>query len=71
MTRRKKHKKDNRALCDDCGKVFVPTTDLADIPDLLQRVEPGGMVPMCECPDCGALAYPFKEPRKVKKEKKT
>jgi len=63
-----KRKKGKRALCDNCGKVFVPKTELADIPDLLQRVEPGGMVPMCECPDCGSLAYPFEDPRKEEKK---
>ncbi|MCV7247671.1 hypothetical protein H7J07_05460 [Mycobacterium koreense] len=27
------------------------------IPDLDERLEPGGVVPAGECPSCGALAY--------------
>lgn len=36
-----------------------------DIPGLLSRVEPGGIVPAGECPGCGALCYPVVEPRWV------
>jgi hypothetical protein len=36
-----------------------------DIPDLLQRIGPGGTVPSGECPDCGALVYPLNAPARV------
>ena len=36
-----------------------------DIPDLLSRIEPGGVVPAGECPDCGALVYPLNAPVRV------
>ena len=36
-----------------------------DIPDLLSRIGPGGMVPSGECPDCGALVYPVNAPARV------
>jgi predicted RNA-binding Zn-ribbon protein involved in translation (DUF1610 family) len=46
------------ARCDSCGAVFQPAAgDLAQIPDLLQRIEAGAEVPAAECPQCGALAY--------------
>jgi len=64
-----KEKKPERAECADCGKVFnVPAN--AVIPDLEQRTEPGGEVPACECPECGALSYLVKEKKGVVKEKK-
>ena len=48
------------AVCDDCGHVFriKDDNDFATITDLNERIEPGGMVPVCECPKCGSLAYP-------------
>jgi len=50
------------AFCDDCGHVFrvEDDNDFANIPDLNERIEPGGVVPVCECPKCGCLAYPIK-----------
>lgn len=50
------------ALCDNCGNLFKidPDEDLATIPGLVDRIEPGKMVPVCECPECKALAYPAK-----------
>jgi DNA-directed RNA polymerase subunit RPC12/RpoP len=48
--------------CGNCGKVFSSESELAcvvaDIPNLFERIEPGGEVPNGECPDCGALVYP-------------
>lgn len=45
--------------CENCG--WSGEEDkaggLASVPDLLQRIEPGGEVPAGVCPDCGALAY--------------
>lgn len=48
-------------VCDDCGLVFkLDSLDWEPdmIHGLLDRVAPGGMVPFCECPECGSLAYP-------------
>lgn len=50
--------------CDDCQKILSDEELAADFPSiegLLDRLEPGGMVPSGECP-CGALAYPYKAP---------
>ncbi len=46
--------------CDNCGAV-IDSEDVCPIEDFFQRVEPGGMVPSGECPECGALCYPIKE----------
>lgn len=48
------------AVCDNCGNVFKvdEENNFTAIIDLYKRIEPGGMVPVCECPKCGALAYP-------------
>lgn len=48
------------AKCDSCKLVFkVPQEEnLGTIHNLAERLDPGGMVPTCECRDCGALAYP-------------
>ncbi len=54
-----------RVRCDNCGH---ETTDgklkvrLADIPDLQQRLDVGGVVPAGECPQCGALTYIIDKP---------
>lgn len=47
--------------CDNCGATFKShqiKIGLDSIPDLLQRLTPGGTVPFGECPDCGAFVYP-------------
>ena len=49
--------------CPACGVHFTLRSAehvYPDIPQLLSRLEPGGAVPLCECPDghCGALVYP-------------
>jgi len=49
------------AVCDNCGLMIYlgdQTFRYAEIRDLFNRIEPGGMVPSCECPECGRLAYP-------------
>jgi hypothetical protein len=46
--------------CDNCGKVW-PADKLGGIEDLTQRIEPGGVVPSGECPECGALCYPVEK----------
>ena len=47
--------------CDNCDRRYRSLKSLKhafpDIPDLLQRIEPGGEVPAGECPECGALVY--------------
>jgi hypothetical protein len=45
--------------CDTCGQVWA-VHDLAPIHDVWGRVEPGGVVPLGQCPapDCRALCYP-------------
>jgi len=55
--------------CDNCWALFKGTGRFArvypDIPGLLERIEPGGIVPAGECPDCGALVYPLNAPVRV------
>ena len=55
--------------CDNCWALFKGTGKLVrvfpDIPGLLERIEPGGIVPAGECPDCGALVYPLNVPVRV------
>lgn len=48
---------DEMTVCDDCSACRAEG-DLNYIMDYHERVEPGGMVPSGECPDCGALCYP-------------
>ncbi len=58
--------------CDSCGTKHRGDT-LEPIMELLQRIEPGGIVPSGECSECGALCYPLVEvskPRKHKRERK-
>ena len=43
--------------CGNCQWQGLPTVVFPDIPDLMQRIEPGGTVPSGECPQCGALCY--------------
>jgi hypothetical protein len=52
--------------CDNCGKVWDEeqvenSLENGGIDKLLERIEPGGMVPFGECPECGALVYPLQE----------
>ena len=43
--------------CDNCGQSW-PERAMNPAKDLDQRLEPGGLVPLGECPNCGALCYP-------------
>ena len=54
-----------RHRCDNCGETFSEEVlEAADklglhvIDRLTERIDPGGIVPSGECPDCGALVYP-------------
>ena len=55
--------------CDNCGRTFADERELEsvfpDIPDLLQRIGPCGIVPSGECGVCGALVYPVPAPLRV------
>ncbi len=55
--------------CDNCDQRFDHEDQLKhlfpDIPDLLQRLDVGGIVPAGECPLCGALVYPEPQPIRV------
>lgn len=47
--------------CDNCGwegMENVVVAGFADIPHLIERLDPGGVVPFGECPNCDALCYP-------------
>ena len=56
-------------VCDNCGKRYEREEQLRhvfpDIPDLLDRLDPGGTVPAGECPACGALVYPEEQPVRI------
>jgi predicted RNA-binding Zn-ribbon protein involved in translation (DUF1610 family) len=46
--------------CDNCGWEGIDeamANRFPDIPGLEQRLDPGGVVPSGECPECGALCY--------------
>lgn len=45
--------------CDNCGKVHSDQT-LVPARHLSMRVDPNGVMPSGECPDCGALCYLLK-----------
>lgn len=44
-------------MCNNCGKKWDKENVVYAF-DLQQRVDPGGIMPSGECPDCGALCYP-------------
>lgn len=53
--------------CDNCGKVWEDS-EVSPISDLWERVEPGGIMPAGECPECGALAYPVQPAPATKRD---
>lgn len=58
----------NLSKCGNCDKVWTANVlryKFPAIKDLSQRVEPGGVVPAGECPECGALTYPYEETKGV------
>ena len=42
--------------CDNCGW-SGPDADTEEIRDVMERVAPGEIMPVGECPDCGALVH--------------
>ena len=53
--------------CGNCQSVFHdthPCVGIDKIKHLTQRIDPGGVVPSGDCPECGALIYPM--PRRYK-----
>lgn len=49
-----------RCACDNCnwaGTIADILCDLEHTPNLGERLDVGGEVPVGECPECGALAY--------------
>lgn len=55
-----------KSQCDNCGWIGKPLFELHEISNLLQRIEPGGVVPSGECPKCDCLCYPVKPKHKTK-----
>lgn len=54
--------------CDGCGWKGLECElelKLEEVPDLAQRLDPGGEVPAGVCPECGALAYLERSDNKV------
>jgi predicted RNA-binding Zn-ribbon protein involved in translation (DUF1610 family) len=45
--------------CANCGTIH-DEDEVVFAKDILQRLEPGDVFTLYECPDCGALAYPVK-----------
>lgn len=45
--------------CDSCEWRGTPPVSMEAIPNLFERIDPGGIVPSGECPMCHALCYPL------------
>jgi hypothetical protein len=50
---------DKDHVCDNCERTW-DDDELQQICDMWERVEPGGIMPSGQCPECGALCYPVK-----------
>ena len=46
----------SKVLCDNCGWEGVGS-ELDMVTDIEERIDPGGVVPAGQCPECSALAY--------------
>ena len=44
--------------CWNCEECFALEQLRNPIPDLFERIDPGGRMPSGECPECGMLCYP-------------
>ena len=54
--------------CDNCGKRYQERDlnhTFPDIPNLVARLDVGGIVPAGGCPACGALVYQDRDPVRV------
>ena len=52
-----------KVQCDNCKKIFDESEimfEVHEIPNLFERITPGGIVPFGECLECDALVYPIK-----------
>ena len=47
---------DTPVKCDNCGWEGV-SSQVGDIHDIAERIDPGGEVPVGECPECTCLCY--------------
>lgn len=56
-------------VCDNCGKQYETEAQMTHvfpcIPGLLDRLDPGGVVPAGDCPECGALVYREDNPIRI------
>lgn len=53
---------DKCVWCDNCCAIYAKSylkCTFPDIPDLIDRLNPGGMVPAGQCPACCAFVYPL------------
>jgi hypothetical protein len=46
--------------CQNCCEIR-PESELDEIDNLLARLAPGDIVPVGQCPDCGALCQPVRK----------
>jgi hypothetical protein len=53
--------------CQGCDKVMTEkqVIPLENVPDLLQRIAPGEVVPFGECRECGALCHKIEETSRI------
>lgn len=49
--------RETRVRCQNCNWAGPYSDAQPDIPDIAERIEPGEIVPACECPKCGALCH--------------
>jgi hypothetical protein len=57
--------REDKHSCSDCGRTFTED-QLGETHNIWERVSPGEIMPSGECPKCGALCHPMREPATVK-----
>lgn len=60
----------SKSECQNCGAVH-DDSDLEEIEDIHERVEPGEEMPSGECPDCGCLCQPVKQTKRNPRKSST